>query len=60
MAKISQFSSWLLPATARQTSKIARLCRANRIREQLEDRPMNRREASTLIYDLSIQLRRKK
>ncbi len=50
--KIFPNSSWNLPPTDRQTSRITKLCIRLGIAEYLEDKPSNRLEANQIIYEL--------
>ena len=59
MELVPQTSSLNLPPTARQCRRIALFCLAMGIREPLEEKVANRREARNLIYDLLCQLKRK-
>jgi len=52
MEKIPPESSWNLPQTGEQARAITKLCLYNEIKEPLEFRPSNRREARNLIYIL--------
>jgi hypothetical protein len=60
MAKVSPDSSWNLPPTDAQVRRIAQYCIWNHIRESLEERPSNRREARNLIFALRKEKRRRR
>jgi len=52
MEKIPPESSLNLPPTGQQARAITKLCLYNGIKEPLEERPYNRREARNLIFPL--------
>lgn len=54
---MKEFSSLDLPATGQQKRAVARLCAMSGVHEELEQRPMTRREARDMMYEL--WLRRK-
>lgn len=58
MEKIPPESSWNLPPTDGQVERITRQCMRLGIREPLEERPSNRREARNLIWGLRKEKRR--
>jgi hypothetical protein len=51
--------SWELPATPRQCRAIAKLAKSLGIREPIEERLANRREARAIQYNLLKQLKAK-
>lgn len=60
MKKIPAHSSWNLPATGKQTTKIAQLCMALGYKTPYENKVSNRLEARNMIAGLTQELKNRR